>query len=59
MNRHLPSSKDASLDQKFQASLEDLIDTNDDEDTVLCSYCRRTLFNDNRCLGMCVADSDY
>ena len=26
---------------------------------VLCNHCGRTADNDVRCLGMCVADSDY
>ena len=26
---------------------------------VLCQHCRRTASNGIRCLGMCVADSDY
>ena len=26
---------------------------------VLCSHCKRTAENGLRCLGMCVADSDY
>ena len=26
---------------------------------VLCVHCRRTLSNGIRCLGICVADSDY
>ena len=31
----------------------------DDQDPVLCNHCRRTASNGIRCLGMCVADSDY
>ncbi len=27
--------------------------------TILCRHCRRTADNGIRCLGMCVADSDY
>ena len=26
---------------------------------VLCEYCKRTISNGIRCLGMCVADNDY
>ncbi|NMP05876.1 MULTISPECIES: hypothetical protein [Prochlorococcus] len=33
-------------------------DTPEDGD-VLCKHCRRTAINGIRCLGMCVADSDY
>ncbi len=27
--------------------------------TILCRHCRRTAENGIRCLGMCVADSEY
>ena len=26
---------------------------------ILCQHCKRTATNNIRCLGMCVADSDY
>ncbi|WP_392350415.1 hypothetical protein [Parasynechococcus sp.] len=29
------------------------------DDPVLCDHCRRTASNGIRCLGMCVADSQY
>jgi len=29
------------------------------QDPVLCNHCGRTASNGIRCLGMCVADSDY
>ena len=29
------------------------------EERILCNHCRRTASNGIRCLGMCVADSDY
>ena len=29
------------------------------EEKVLCQHCRRTASNGIRCLGMCVADSEY
>ena len=29
------------------------------KDEVLCVHCKRTSNNGIRCLGMCVADSDY
>jgi hypothetical protein len=32
---------------------------NPDEERILCNHCRRTASNGIRCLGMCVADSDY
>ena len=31
----------------------------DSEERVLCQHCRRTASNGIRCLGMCVADSEY
>ena len=30
-----------------------------DKDPILCNHCERTASNGVRCLGMCVADSDY
>ncbi len=35
--------------------------TNDNEykEAVLCKHCKRTKSNKLRCLGICVADSDY
>ncbi|WP_413442190.1 hypothetical protein [Synechococcus sp. MIT S1220] len=30
-----------------------------ENERVLCQHCRRTASNGIRCLGMCVADSDY
>ncbi|QNJ05229.1 hypothetical protein SynMEDNS5_00485 [Synechococcus sp. MEDNS5] len=30
-----------------------------DQDPVLCNHCGRTASNGIRCLGMCVADSEY
>jgi hypothetical protein len=30
-----------------------------EEEGILCNHCRRTASNGIRCLGMCVADSDY
>ena len=29
------------------------------KETILCNHCKRTASNGVRCLGMCVADSDY
>ena len=29
------------------------------KDPILCNHCKRTASNGVRCLGMCVADSDY
>ena len=30
-----------------------------EESKILCQQCKRTATNNIRCLGMCVADSDY
>ncbi|WP_320666831.1 hypothetical protein [Prochlorococcus sp. MIT 1307] len=30
-----------------------------DENKVLCHHCLRTLKNSKRCIGKCVADSEY
>ena len=29
------------------------------KDPILCNHCKRTTSNGVRCLGMCVADSEY
>ncbi len=29
------------------------------EEKILCEHCQRTSSNGIRCMGMCVADSDY
>ncbi|QNI63379.1 hypothetical protein SynA1544_00420 [Synechococcus sp. A15-44] len=41
-----------STDQRAEGSTAD-------EERILCNHCRRTASNGIRCLGMCVADSDY
>ena len=41
-----------STDQAVEGS-------NLEEERILCNHCRRTASNGIRCLGMCVADSDY
>ena len=49
-------------------TVEDVVDKADkaDQDSlklptskILCRHCKRTATNKIRCLGMCVADSDY
>ena len=30
-----------------------------DKEKILCNHCKRTASNGIRCLGICVADSDY
>ena len=36
-----------------------LIELDYSKKPILCKYCKRTEENGIRCLGMCVADSDY
>jgi hypothetical protein len=38
---------------------EDRQDDPSADATILCRHCRRTAENGLRCLGMCVADSEY
>ncbi len=33
--------------------------TSSGKDTILCVHCKRTALNGIRCMGICVADSDY
>ena len=40
-----------SKENKSQISL--------DGEKILCNHCKRTASNGIRCLGICVADSDY
>ena len=35
------------------------INLTSEKDPILCNYCKRTVSNGVRCLGMCVADNDY
>ena len=35
------------------------INLTSEKDPILCNHCKRTASNGVRCLGMCVADSDY
>ena len=42
----------SSTDQAVEGSAADA-------ERILCNHCRRTASNGIRCLGMCVADSDY
>ncbi len=47
----------------IKASLESFNIKESKEDNInekiLCPYCLRSSTNSNRCLGICVADSDY
>jgi hypothetical protein len=47
-----PQEPPTSADQAVEGSTAD-------EERILCNHCRRTASNGIRCLGMCVADSDY
>tara|TARA_B100000214_G_C23458728_1_gene397327 strand:- start:109 stop:264 length:156 start_codon:yes stop_codon:yes gene_type:complete len=48
----LDSFKDSSFEKKYPND-EDQIEK------VLCNHCGRTRNNGIRCMGICVADSDY
>ena len=51
---------DATLDLiSFKDQNNSKINLNSDKDPILCNHCKRTSSNGIRCLGMCVADSDY
>jgi len=43
----------------FEDQNNSKINLSSDKDPILCNHCRRTSSNGVRCLGMCVADSDY
>jgi hypothetical protein len=43
----------------FKAPICTKIKPSSNSDPVLCNHCKRTASNGVRCLGMCVADSDY
>ena len=50
-------SKEEIIGLKLQNSLKvNLLSKKDD---ILCQHCKRTASNGIRCLGMCVADTDY
>ena len=59
MNK-LNSFKDSFFEKKT-ANKENHQETQskDQKDKVLCNHCGRTSTNGIRCLGICVADSDY
>ena len=45
------------ISPKLQNRLKNNLPSN--KDVILCNHCKRTASNGIRCLGMCVADSDY
>ena len=45
----------AELKKPTVATSKELIETSE----LLCKHCKRTESNGIRCLGMCVADSEY
>ncbi|WP_173402177.1 hypothetical protein [Synechococcus sp. KORDI-52] len=50
----------APLAQKPATSPDQALeDSTAKDERILCNHCRRTASNGIRCLGMCVADSDY
>ena len=44
----------ANLDLNKEDSAKDL-----HQEKILCNHCKRSLTNGKKCLGMCVADSEY
>ena len=53
----LHDSKQELISLKIKNSSE--IYSSSKKDHILCNHCKRTASNGVRCLGMCVADSDY
>ena len=53
----LHDSKQELISLKIKNSSE--IYSSSKKDDILCNHCKRTASNGVRCLGMCVADSDY
>ncbi len=59
MNK-LNSFKDSSFEKKYNnEENEKDNETKDKQEKILCNHCGRTLSNEIRCLGICVADNDY
>ena len=50
-------SKQKAISFKIEDSSKNNISSSND--VVLCNHCKRTASNRVRCLGMCVADSEY
>lgn len=44
---------------KPQAKASKNIDTETENEKILCPHCQRTATNGIKCKGICVADSDY
>ena len=59
MNK-LNSFKDSSFEKKQNNEADQKYnESKDQKEKVLCNHCGRTSSNGIRCLGICVADSDY
>ena len=43
----------------FNDQINSKISLRSEKDRILCNHCKRTASNGVRCLGMCIADSDY
>ena len=50
-------SKQKFISVKLQNSSKNNLPLN--KDFILCNHCKRTASNGIRCMGICVADSDY
>ncbi len=48
------------INEELKSNIQNLRTVNDLEDEkILCKHCQRSLANGKRCLGICVADSEY
>ena len=43
----------------FKVQNSSKINLPSEKEPILCNHCKRTASNGVRCLGMCVADTDY
>ena len=51
---------EVNLDLESYKNNEEIkCDNSSDKDDILCLHCKRTALNGIRCMGICVADSDY
>ena len=58
MNK-LNSFKESFFEKKDSNQEKKDNESKDQQEKVLCNHCGRTSSNGIRCLGICVADSDY
>ncbi len=53
----IPNYSDASEEVKSKAQVD--LEIFVEEEKILCNHCLRTSNNAKRCIGRCVADSEY